>query len=600
MEGSGEQIDKDRRIHELEADVQTLTEQKQKLLEELKQAQSTTNFSEVVAPLFVRLQEAEDKLQSLKGKKDAEQSDLEKQLSDAKQKNDEITIQAITERLDGLQNSIDRETVVHQLTKEKSELKRAYNELKRKYNDAKERLKNLEHKAQGDDSTKSPGTPVSPPSSSSPPTSPSSTPAHSPAIVRQQSLKGLSVKGQSNYAFTMRRAEQREEEVKALSEDLARWFNKVLKTEKQFTGDDLIARLSTGVDLCALLAHMSSSFKTVKYHPSAKAEANAQFAIENLRTFLKVAVEKLEIRYQYDPDRLQPRQVVLCVLDVARKAHEKYNLEPPDLIKLEMEIAREDAGQKEPNEDPISKQEEEKLEQEATDLERAVSEFCTKNNLKAPTRLKERGFGTYQFDGNRVAPVRVLHGKYFLVKDGDKWKDLRAFIGAKSDGKQASSSNLLQHTSSSNLLAATKSEVPAPSTSTTSSTDNKDVKTQVNEPAVPDERLSKAYAKIKELETENAKIESKRKQQEDDYEKQLAQLNAALKAANERKSTTVITLKSHEYQEEEEEEDEPQIQKNRGCWSWFSKEETQNKNLNRNYPKKKKTKKIEEEKQTTS
>jgi len=352
------------------------------------------------------------------------------------------------------------------------------------------------------------------------------------------------------------------------------------------------------VDLCSLLVHMSSSFKNVKFHNSAKAEGNAQFAIENLRTFLKVAVEKLEIRFQYDPDRIQPRQLVLCALDVARKAHEKYNLEPPDLIKLEMDIAREDAAQKEPKDDPASKQEEEKLEQEAMDLERAVSEFCTKNNLKAPTRLKERGFGTYQFDGNRVAPVRVLHGKYFLVKDGDKWKDLRAFIGAKSDGKQASSSNLLSFT-----RQGTNPEITPPSTTTTpttTSTDNKDVKTQVNEPTVPDERLSKAYAKIKELETENAKIESKRKQQQDDYEKQVAQLNAALKAANDRKSTTVITLKSEEYQEEEEEDEEPQVQKNRSCFTWFSKEEAQNKNINRNYPKKKKTKKIEEEKQTTS
>jgi len=97
------------------------------------------------------------------------------------------------------------------------------------------------------------------------------------------------------------------------------------------------------------------------------------------------------------------------------------------------------------------------------------------------------------------------------------------------------------------------------------------------------------------LKRQSKNLKKKMKEQKDSYENQLRQLNAALKASKEEKSSTVIELKKVEYEEEEEEDDQVPTDKNRGCFSWFSKEQPQP-NINRNYAKKKK---IDEEKQTT-
>ena len=160
--------------------------------------------------------------------------------------------------------------------------------------------------------------------------------------------------------FTMKIAERSEQDLLPLKEDLAEWLSRVL--QENITADNFMDRLENGVLVCKLAQIVQTtsqdSSKTgkavkplapfaVKFHQNAK--AGTFFARDNAAHFLQWC-RQIEVQDSvlFESDGLvlqkQPREVILCLLDVARKAAD-FGIEPPKLIKLEKEIDDEIAAE---------------------------------------------------------------------------------------------------------------------------------------------------------------------------------------------------------------------------------------------------------------
>ncbi|XP_018331620.1 growth arrest-specific protein 2-like isoform X2 [Agrilus planipennis] len=144
-----------------------------------------------------------------------------------------------------------------------------------------------------------------------------------------------------------------------LKEDLAEWLNKTLGI-CFLTGENLLSELDNGVILCHL-AHVihDQAVKMVdaglaKGPPPKiqgkcfeRAMRRSFFSRDNMENFIKFC-RSLGVHQNllFESDDLvlhnQPRNVILCLLEVARLAHNKYRIEPPGLVQLEKEIAEEE------------------------------------------------------------------------------------------------------------------------------------------------------------------------------------------------------------------------------------------------------------------
>lgn len=141
-----------------------------------------------------------------------------------------------------------------------------------------------------------------------------------------------------------------------LKEDVCEWLGRVLKVDLK--PDKLLDSLDNGV-LVSKLAEIVQkageeyvkSGKTapnfppfaVKYHKNAKSQTFlARDNTANFLTWCKEIGVQQSVMFESDGLVLhrQPREVVLCLLDVARIAA-KVGIEPPNLIKLENEIDKE-------------------------------------------------------------------------------------------------------------------------------------------------------------------------------------------------------------------------------------------------------------------
>lgn len=143
-----------------------------------------------------------------------------------------------------------------------------------------------------------------------------------------------------------------------LKEDLAEWLSRVLEVD--IKPEKLLSYLDDGILPCKLAQIVQKSaevwvkagkkFKgpslpafSMKYHKNAKPQTF--FARDNTAHFLKwckgIGVQD-SVMFESDGLVLhkQPREVVLCLLDVARIAA-GVGIEPPNLIKLEKEIDQE-------------------------------------------------------------------------------------------------------------------------------------------------------------------------------------------------------------------------------------------------------------------
>jgi hypothetical protein len=145
-------------------------------------------------------------------------------------------------------------------------------------------------------------------------------------------------------------------DLEPLKEDLAEWLSRVL--EEDIKAETLLDSLDNGILVCKLAQIVQKAAEiwiksgkkgptlplfTMKYHKNAKSQTF--FARDNTAHFLKWCKEiGVQDSVMFESDGLvlhkQPREVALCLLDVARIAA-SVGIEPPHLIKLEKEIDQE-------------------------------------------------------------------------------------------------------------------------------------------------------------------------------------------------------------------------------------------------------------------
>ncbi|XP_057340326.1 growth arrest-specific protein 2-like isoform X1 [Microplitis mediator] len=143
-----------------------------------------------------------------------------------------------------------------------------------------------------------------------------------------------------------------------LQEDLADWINKIINVD-YITGDNFFDTLDNGVVVCKLARVIQEKARAAIDSGLAKgpvpvirgrcwenAARRSFFSRDNMENFIQFC-RRLGVHENllFESDDLvlhgQPRNVVLCLLEVARLAS-KYSLEPPGLVQLEREIAEQE------------------------------------------------------------------------------------------------------------------------------------------------------------------------------------------------------------------------------------------------------------------
>ncbi|CAG9864179.1 unnamed protein product [Phyllotreta striolata] len=143
-----------------------------------------------------------------------------------------------------------------------------------------------------------------------------------------------------------------------LKEDVADWLNSTLGVDF-INKDNFLEELDNGVVLCHLAQIIGESVKNainkgiakgsvpiIRGKCFEKAARGSFYSRDNMENFIKfcrsVGVHE-NLLFESDDLVLhnQPRNVLLCLLELARIAH-KFGIEPPGLIKLEKEIDKEE------------------------------------------------------------------------------------------------------------------------------------------------------------------------------------------------------------------------------------------------------------------
>ncbi|CAG9823082.1 unnamed protein product [Phaedon cochleariae] len=143
-----------------------------------------------------------------------------------------------------------------------------------------------------------------------------------------------------------------------LKEDLADWLNKTLSID-YLNKDNFLDELDNGVVLCHLAQVVCDLIRkvvattggkgpalSVRGKCFEKASRRSFFSRDNMENFIKFC-RSLGVHENllFESDDLvlhnQPRNVILCLLEVARIAS-KYGLEPPGIVQLEKQILDEE------------------------------------------------------------------------------------------------------------------------------------------------------------------------------------------------------------------------------------------------------------------
>ncbi|XP_046599843.1 growth arrest-specific protein 2 isoform X5 [Neodiprion lecontei] len=142
-----------------------------------------------------------------------------------------------------------------------------------------------------------------------------------------------------------------------LQEDLADWINKTINVD-HITGENFFDALDNGVMVCRLARVIQEKARSAVDSGRVKgpvpvirgrcwenAARRSFFSRDNMENFIQFC-RRLGVHENllFESDDLvlhgQPRNVVLCLLEVARLAS-RYALEPPGIVQLEREIAAE-------------------------------------------------------------------------------------------------------------------------------------------------------------------------------------------------------------------------------------------------------------------
>lgn len=161
--------------------------------------------------------------------------------------------------------------------------------------------------------------------------------------------------------YTERMMSAQMRQLDPLKEDLAEWINKTLGID-YVSRDNFLQELDNGVILCHLaqiiaeraqFAIEMGTYKgrvpTIRGKCFEKAMRRSFFSRDNMENFIKFCRSLgVHDNLLFESDDLvlhnQPRNVILCLLEVARIAT-RFGVEPPGLVQLEKEIAEEEREQ---------------------------------------------------------------------------------------------------------------------------------------------------------------------------------------------------------------------------------------------------------------
>ncbi|XP_013171418.1 PREDICTED: GAS2-like protein 3 [Papilio xuthus] len=268
-----------------------------------------------------------------------------------------------------------------------------------------------------------------------------------------------------------------------LQEDLADWINKTIGTT-YLTGENFLEALDNGAELCQLAAVIQQRAREALdqglvvgpvpqlrgrcWQRAARRSFFSRDNADNFLTFCRDLGVHENLLFESDDLVLhnQPRQVVLCLLEVARLAT-RYRLEPPGLVQLEREIAQEerDSGLdsamstaawqfRDLTPPPHDAQTEETRHKETDQcrseaeprppprhadslvlgtfvalvtrlLERGCS--CSSARCSRLLKVKKVGEGRYNIAGRNVF-IRLLKGRHMMVRVGGGWDTLEHFL----------------------------------------------------------------------------------------------------------------------------------------------------------------------------
>ncbi|CAK1542787.1 unnamed protein product [Leptosia nina] len=284
-----------------------------------------------------------------------------------------------------------------------------------------------------------------------------------------------------------------------LQEDLADWINKTIGIT-YLTGENFLDVLDNGAELCQLAAVIHDRARealdqgiivgpvpAIKGRCWQRAARRSFFSRDNAENFITFCRELgVHENLLFESDDLvlhnQPRQVILCLLEVARLAT-KFNVEPPGLVALEKEIALEerDSGldsamsgaawqfrdvspplekrnkdvkqpsNTEPNENEVCVADSvevasirsdssdsdtdvplrptNELDKRVQSITRLLERGCSCGSGKCSRLLKVKkvGEGRYNIAGRNVF-IRLLKGRHMMVRVGGGWDTLEHFL----------------------------------------------------------------------------------------------------------------------------------------------------------------------------
>jgi len=153
-------------------------------------------------------------------------------------------------------------------------------------------------------------------------------------------------KKEAKGVFTLKRNDVAREELRIRSLEVASWLASTLGNDSMKTiqeSDTFFCSLQDGVILCQLIEKVAKDV-SIKYRSDAKAQTF--HARENITHFLeaskKLGVPSVSL---FEADDLVARKndkaVVNALLQLSRVTAKKYNIEPPTMIKYELEIEEE-------------------------------------------------------------------------------------------------------------------------------------------------------------------------------------------------------------------------------------------------------------------
>eukprot|EP00461_Guttulinopsis_vulgaris_P001988 UN01989 len=374
---------------------------------------------------------------------------------------------------------------------------------------------------------------------------------------------------------TLKMRKNRQEKVLAVRTQITAWLNRILSPEPLLTPENLMERLATGVIICDLAIFVSETAIPILGRVHVKAQPYSILAHENVQSFLKVCYEwglrKIECFTTQDllssnPASRNERLVVETLLSLSRVVYLKFGIDPPMIVKAEMEIDAADNntangnGQNADGSDSQNVAATKAMMAEAEHLKllEAVKAYCALHGIvDIPIATENKGqfefsdgtrshirmfeLDTDRADGEQERDAESVLGAVqageivLLARHNNNWEELHKFLHDHSGGKKIDS-NIVQHGAIQGSTAHT-AQVGAGSLTAVSATKAQEAKVEEVVPEKPQviDIMADTYGaeNYEEEDEDDGDEDEEYLEQQRLYEEQLRQIEAEKKRREE-------------------------------------------------------------------